>query len=314
MVNYSNIEKLPKVPSVIKEAVNNKKLVVFIGAGVSRIIGCTSWEQLAKNLVNTCFTTKNTKSETLINFKEKESLTQERDHKKVITICHHILCKNNLKNVFFNEFNKSLKSITEKEKEYDIYKEIFGLRGINITTNADKHYYKQFIEANRIYNINDFNPSSIDRKKLYQIHGSQDKPNSLVFTISQYIHRYNHPKFKDFLKEIFINYTVLFLGYGMSEFEMLDFLITKFDSQKQQQNLKEIKHYILLPFYSGEENILSFEQSYYRPMGIQVIGYEKDQKGYNQLYDVLKKWNADINQTSTYTLDSYKELENLVSN
>lgn len=312
MADYSKIEKLPEVPAAIKEAVNNNNLVVFIGAGVSRIIGCMGWAQLAKNLINICFTTKKKdKTDTLISFKEKESLTQESNHKKVITICHHILCeKNNFKVVFFKEFNKSLDSNNGKEKEYDIYKEIFGLRGINLTTNADKHYDKQFLEANRIYNVDEFTPSSIDRTKLYQIHGSQDSRSSLVFTVPQYIHRYNHSGFKDFLGKVFTDYTVLFLGYGMSEFELLDFLITKFDSSKKS---KEIKHYILLPFYSGEENILSFEQSYYNPMGIQVIGYEKDVKGFIQLYDVLKKWNADINQTSTYTLDSYKELENLVS-
>jgi len=65
----------------------------------------------------------------------------------------------------------------------------------------------------------------------------------------------------------------------MNEFELLDFLITKFDSAKE----KELKHFILRPFYKGEENILEFEESYYNPMGIQVLGYEKDEKGYQQL-------------------------------
>jgi hypothetical protein len=312
MEDYLSIEKLPEVPQAIIEAVNNDKLVVFIGAGVSRIIGCMGWSQLAANLINICFTTTNKeKMGTCISFKEKESLEKEIDHKKVITICHHILCKkNNLEEIFFKEFNKSLESDNEKEIKYNIYKEIFGLRGINITTNADKHYDKQFIPANRIFDIKEFLPSTIDRNKLYQIHGSQDSRESLVFTVPEYIHRYNNKGFKDFLKTVFTNYTVLFLGYGMSEFELLDFLITKFDSSNTS---KEIKHYTLLPFYSGEENILSFEQSYYNPMGIQVIGYEKDDKGFNQLYYVLKKWNEEINQTSTYTHDSYAEIDDLVN-
>ena len=128
MKNYSSIEKLPEVPPAIIEAVNNDKLVVFIGAGVSRIIGCMGWSQLASNLINICFTTQNKeKTGTCISFKEKESLEKENDHKKVITICHHILCeKNNLEEDFFNEFNKSLKSDDKKENKYNIYKEIFG--------------------------------------------------------------------------------------------------------------------------------------------------------------------------------------------
>lgn len=312
MADYSSIERLPEVPPAIIEAVNNDKLVVFIGAGVSRVIGCMGWGQLASNLINICFTTQNKENTgTCISFKEKESLSKETDHKKIITICHHILCKkNNLEETFFKEFNKSLESVPEKEARYNIYQEIFGLRGINITTNADRHYNRQFIPVNRIFDIREFSPSTIDRSKLYQIHGSQDSSESLVFTVPEYIHRYNNEGFKKFLKNVFTNYTVLFLGYGMSEFELLDFLITKFDSTSDK---KEIKHYTLLPFYSGEENILGFEQSYYNPMGIQVIGYEKDEKGYNQLYYVLKKWNEDINQTSTYTHDSYTEIDALVN-
>lgn len=312
MADYLNIERLPEVPPAIIEAVNNDKLVVFIGAGVSRVIGCMGWSQLAANLINICFTTQNKENTgTCINFKEKESLSKENDHKKVITICHYILCeKNNFEEIFYKEFNKSLEAKPEIETQYNIYKEIFGLRGINVTTNADRHYNKQFIPANRIFDIQEFSPSTIDRSKLYQIHGSQDSRKSLVFTVSEYIHRYNNEEFKKFLKNVFTNYTVLFLGYGVSEFELLDFLITKFDSSNAK---KEIKHYTLLPFYSGEENILGFEQSYYKLMGIQVIGYEKDDNGYNQLYYVLKKWNEDINQTSTYTHDSYTEIDELVN-
>ena len=305
------IELLPNVPPKIKEAVNNDKLVVFIGAGVSRLIGCESWRKLADNLIDICYKTKNKNHIcTCINFKEKENLSQEKDHKKIITICHYILKENNLEEVFFKEFNKSLRVDENKEKECNIYKEIYGLRGINITTNADKHFDKMFTTANCIYDINAFSASSIDRSKLYKIHGTQDIRDSLVFTVPQYIRQYNHSGFKNFLEEIFKYYTVLFVGYGMSEFELLDFLITKFDSTNEK---KEIKHYILLPFYKGEENILSFEQSYYNSMGIQVIAYEKDENGYYQLYYVIQKWNLEINLISTNTLDSFNELEDLVS-
>ncbi|OGU55970.1 MAG: hypothetical protein A2X64_08850 [Ignavibacteria bacterium GWF2_33_9] len=310
-VKYSSIPELPEVPTEIIEAVNNNKLVIFIGAGVSRIIGCMGWSQLATNLIKLCFDTQNKdKTGTCINFKEKESLEQINDHKKVITICYHILCNNELEKEFYNKFNKSLESVPKKVDQYNIYKEIFGLRGINITTNADIHFHNQFFSANIVFNEPEFLTTSIERTKLYKIHGTQENRESLVFTVPQYIRRYNDDGFKLFLKKIFDNYTVLFLGYGMSEFELLDFLITKYDSSNEQ---REVKHYTLWPFYSGEENLLSFEQSYFNDMGIQVIAYQKDENGFNQLYYVLKKWNTDINQTSLYTYDSLKEIEDLVA-
>jgi hypothetical protein len=96
----------------------------------------------------------------------------------------------------------------------------------------------------------------------------------------------------------------------MAEFELFDFLIEKFDSNRG----KELKHFILLPFYKGEENILEFEQYYYNSIGISVRGYEKDEKGYNQLYEVIKSWNSEINQTSTYLYNSYQEIESVANN
>lgn len=313
------IYEIPPVPTAIKEAVNNDSLAVFIGAGVSRIIGCMGWRQLANNLINVCFNTKNKQgTSTCINFKEKETLSQNNDHKKTITICHYILKENGLEELFFSELNNAfeIKKKEEKQKDgtyLDIYKELYGLRGLFITTNADKHFDDKFAANRIIYNIEAFDKDTIDRTKLYHIHGCQDKRDSLIFTVPQYIHRYNHKGFRKFLYKVFNHYTVLFVGYGMSEFELLDFLITKFDNEKDSDNQpKELKHFILKPFYKGEENILSFDQFYYNQMGIQVIGFEKDERGHSQLYEVIKHWNKEINMVSTYLLNSFREIEDIV--
>lgn len=41
------IKEEPSVPPEIFEAASSGKLVLFIGAGVSRIIGCPSWKKFA---------------------------------------------------------------------------------------------------------------------------------------------------------------------------------------------------------------------------------------------------------------------------
>lgn len=302
------IYEIPPIPKEIIDAVNNDKLAIFIGAGVSQIIGCKGWNQLAQNLVDRCFSTKKEDGSRCINFKEKDMLSHNNDPKKLITICYGILEQNDRKNVFFDEFKKSLEPNPELIKSQNIYNELDGLHGLCITTNADQHFDSKFNPPQIVYN--DFNPSNIDRTKLYHIHGSILNEDSLIFTVPQYIQRYNDRQFKEFLKTIFDRYIVLFLGYGMAEFELLDFLITKYDSNKG----KELKHIILLPFYKGEENILKFERHYYRPMGIWVLGYEKDKIGYNQLYKIIKAWSSEINQTSTYLHDSFKELEEVIDN
>ena len=105
-------------------------------------------------------------------------------------------------------------------------------------------------------------------------------------------------------------YVVLFIGYGLNEFELLDFLLGKFDPDEGI----ELKHFILLPFYNGEKNILEFEQFYYNSMGISVLGYEKDELGYGQLYNVIKRWSSEISQTSTYLYDSLKDIDEVIDN
>jgi hypothetical protein len=304
------IEKIPPIQKEIVEAVNNENLAVFIGAGVSRIIGCMGWDELAQNLVNKCFSIKKKDGLLFINFKEKELLLQSKDHKKTITICHHILKQNDFENIFYEELERSLVANEKLLESQNIYDELYGLRGLFITTNADQHFDKKFDPTRIVYKEENFTPLNIDRSKLYHIHGSILDKNSLIFTVPQYIKRYNVKQFKMFLENIFTDYLVLFVGYGMAEFEMLDFLLTKFDSNKG----KELKHFMLLPFYKGEENILDFEQYYYSSMGIRVVAYEKDEKGYGQLYEVIKNWNSTINQTSTYLYDSYQEIEDVVNN
>ena len=45
----NGISRIPKVPDEIKTAINNDTLSVFIGAGVSRLVGCKGWDALARN-------------------------------------------------------------------------------------------------------------------------------------------------------------------------------------------------------------------------------------------------------------------------
>ena len=43
----TTIKDIPDVPPEVFKAAKNGKLVIFIGAGVSRIVGCPSWSELA---------------------------------------------------------------------------------------------------------------------------------------------------------------------------------------------------------------------------------------------------------------------------
>ncbi|HHT9106809.1 MAG TPA: SIR2 family protein [Candidatus Wujingus californicus] len=293
-----NITPIPPLPKEIVSAINNHNLAVFIGAGASRLIDCLGWDEFARNLVNRL------NNEKLINYKEKETLVQNSDHKKTITICFHLFEKEGYKNIFYDEMKMALRE-GAKINIPNIYDEIYRMRGLFITTNADTHFNRLFNPHNILYRNTDFDPNNIGRTNLYHIHGSILDEGSLVFTLRQYFIRYNDKQFITFLKRIFNNYVVLFLGYGLAEFELLDYILGKYYSGEKI----ELKHFILLPFYRGEENILNFEQAYYNEMGIRVLPYEKDINGYKQLYEVVKIRNKEISQVSGYLYDSFKEID-----
>jgi len=298
---------IPLIPPEILEAVNTETLAVFIGAGVSRIMGCKGWDKLASSLVRRCHSiTKPGDGSPLLTFRETEILARYSDHKKTITICYDILKDSGCEDSFFEELEQSFVPDEEHSLYRDIYKQLYGLRGLFITTNADKHFDLRFNKDRIIYK--NFKPDDIDHTKLYRIHGSILDRESLVFTVRDYIELYRNNDFIRFLQHVFDSHTVLFVGYGMSEFELLDFIITKADSGHGIES----KHFILLPFYTGAESDLKFEQQYHNKMGISVVPYQKDQNGYNQLYNVIKDWNTRINQTSTFLYETYKEIEDIV--
>ena len=304
------IKEIPDIPREIIDAINNEKLVVFIGAGVSRLVGCQSWWDLAKNLINKCSNIKDKKGNSVINYRERELLLQTNDSKKLITIAKTILEDD----IFYQEMKKALEPQEELlEKEDNVYDLIKSLKGICITTNADKILHRYYIEDKIKYDDLDFDIDNIANKNLYQIHGRIDRKNSLVFTVDQYLERYSttrkeNEKFISFLTEIFSNYVVLFIGYGVSEFELLDYIIVKTNTANRP------RHFLLNPYYKEEKKILECDNCYYNKLNINVIPYSKDNLGYNQLTEVLKSWREKITLEIVNTVESLTDIENILEN
>lgn len=305
MISYDEIPLVPNLPKDILEAIEEDNLAIFIGAGVSRLAGCKGWNELADSLVNTCYNNE------LINFKEKDILLNNPNQKKVITMTFEILKDNNLTESFYNKMEKSLKFNEESNlNQESIYLDLFKMRGLFVTTNADELFHNMFEDENIKYKSNELTPEGISRNNLYHIHGLISDRDSLVFKVSEYIDRYNSHKFLEFLKTIFSKYKVFFIGYGLAEFELLDFIITKFN----QDGIRELDHFTLQPYFKEELNIYNYEKKYFEDMGINLIPYRKDLKGYEQLRDIIKKWNEEINEKTTSQIQTFRRLREAANN
>lgn len=306
----TQISPIPKLPPEIVNAINNKEFAIFIGAGASISIGCKNWKDLAVNLVNKCYTTSKKLDATqgCIDLPAKIALLEMTDLKKVITICYKILNENDKEEEFFYSIAECLKLDPALVHE-NIYDELPGLKGLCITSNIDTHFDKHFIPAQIVYN--NFNAEDIDPLKLYHIHGSILYRDTLVLTVKQYFNRYNRDgNFIGFLKRIFTDKTVLFIGYGLNEFEVLDFLFIK--SNDSHPDFP--KHFILLPYYSGKESLVDIERHYFSELGISVIPFLADEKGWGQLFQIIQRWNQEILQVSRYLHDAFQEVKDAAGN
>lgn len=302
--NLKEIKELPLLEDypALKDALENRELVIFIGAGVSRLLGCKSWDDLATDLLKKCLELK------LIDYYEFEEIKKYPEQKKKISIVYELLKENNAIDNFYNIFEKALKP--EKNiNEKTIYTDIARLADTFVTTNADECFDNRFVDTDLIYDFTQ--EDKVRPYKLYHIHGMQKHKDSLVFTVNQYLNKYNdytETKFLLFLEDLFCNHTVLFIGYGLSEFELLDYLTLKARTSKSSYS-----HYALMPYFSSKKKIADYDQLYYQSLHIQIIPYSIDKNGYNQLEKILEQWSFSYTYLSMVnvemqTLFSKKEL------
>jgi hypothetical protein len=298
--------EIPNVPPAIIEAASTGRLVLFVGAGVSRLAGGPSWPEAAANAFEELV------SRGLIPFAEAEQLRMEHPKKK-LSIAMDISRDADSVLDFDHIFSPS-----EDQIDATIYRDLYSIGVPIITTNYDMGLDIQALrEAPVAGSIQ--TPSSVgqqntevppkqkgvvyfDKKdltieKLQQpgsvihLHGRVRDPKTMVVSTRQYIDHYGDAFVQTFLRELFTgNYTVLFVGYGLEEEEILEYV-----TQKSQTNLEAVvqeeRHFWLFPHLGFQEARFKHLSNYYREhCNVRLVKYCIDRAGYIQLADVISKW------------------------
>ncbi|GAH50367.1 unnamed protein product, partial [marine sediment metagenome] len=89
---------------------------------------------------------------------------------------------------------------------------------------------------------------------------------------------------RKFMQDLFANHTVLFIGSSMSELELLEYLA---DPERKG-------HFILESFWEDSLAYANYMSEYFDTLGVEVVPYAKDIKGYEQLRDVILDWKNKI--------------------
>ena len=301
------------IKQIIK-AVNERKLIIFVGAGVSRLCGLPSWDQAANDLLEYC-----TKYCDGFNYAKKEKIINNvKDAKEKITIGYYLLSKVNGDNELYYKWLKDEFSLdrinrneVNKNKKSKMKKLIRSLSNIVFSTNVDLTLDEELPKKACFYkqaNIHKIKISNDLYRQIWHIHGSLDYPEDIVFTTRQYLERYTNNNFRKHFFRVFNDseYTILFLGYGFSELQLLDFLVNA-ENEDSHNRL-----FLLQSYFDDDEALYDAEEPYFLDYGIQLIKYPRN-NGYEELFDVLEYLKKQVDNSTTKPTELYSSLQKVFS-
>lgn len=285
------------LPHNLIHAAQDGKIVFFIGAGVSRLLGGYSWNDYALNKLNYLF------KQHIISFHDKKRLS-ELDSRKLLSICDILLKEKNISIPSEKDF--LINSKQEEDKSSDVYQNLYSLNAIYVTTNYDNYLDQMALKTENENDTkkglekNECKVFFLDEDMLISkllvpgniihIHGGMKPEQFPVITIWDYINRYSQNKnLVEFLRYLFKEFCVLFIGYGLAEYEILEYIINVTERNGNKLDGKGIKHFLLYPIFKEDNEFISnYMVKYYHRLGIELLTYEIDQNGYQELENVVR--------------------------
>jgi hypothetical protein len=328
----TDIVPLPTIPTGLREAALIGKLIPFIGAGTSRLAGCPGWGDFANGALRQLIDKgKFTYSQ----------LDQIKDVSPRIKLSFATAIAAETKTTIDYDRLLHPRPRAEHNNGRRLYNSLFALGNIFVTTNYDRWLDDRIVEPapgvtpvaspattapstpmRSIHNVNEFLPAVLTQSNtVIHLHGSVADPARMILTTRDYIQRYaNDHRTGDattenrvltFLEHLFEHHTVLFIGYGLEELEILEYIILKARRQANTAT-NEARHYLLQGFFSHEMTLLHNMETYYlRECGIQLIPFLRDQKDRDQLLDVLEDFAQQMPASAPLVLQQEQVLEQL---
>ena len=242
----------------LKKAINNDRLVIFAGSGVSKDSGIPIWKELIEGIKN-----------------HLNELTEENDPLKIAQMLYNEKGE--------KEYNDIIRDILFKHlNNYNSLHEIlFELNPQHIITTNYDSFFESVINDNglpfSIVSKDQDLPYAKHKKLLIKYHGDFENQN-LVLKENDYLEfSKNHTLKEVFVKSLFSNKVILFVGYSVSD-PNLKLLI------KEVQHLLK-KHYQRAYLLSAKEKISNSEIRYFENLGINILAQNIDDKTTSKVYN-----------------------------
>lgn len=213
---------------IIKEGIN--PLIFWIGAGVSKSAGIKLWDELRSDLENAL--------RNKIAIVDTEYAKQlERQLKNIISISDNWKAFERMKSrsaLGKSEFESCVKQSLKEPDQVNIPKVLSYIWDLNpkgiITTNIDNIISKSYSGETRldVFCSRDLNNRrgflNKSSKFVLHLHGMYDYSDSWVFTKTDIVYLMKLNEYKETLKSIFSNFTVIFIGCDATDIGASGFL------------------------------------------------------------------------------------------
>ncbi len=312
MVVIKDITDIPEVPVEIIKAAENAELTMFLGAGVSKLVDCPLWDELAHDALRALFLLGK------FTYKEMVGLGQEVDPRRLLSICWDVIsddgdCQSkvcdllnpqgdaNKENIYDSLVSYKCPLITlnydlcidyaieryirknNKSLQYQLPSPVPPITELTAVKELKKSYFRE----------EDLTESNAIQGKVLHLHGSVTDFMGMVVTTKQYLDAYSTnenamPVRRQTLDDLFKKRTLLFIGTRMGEFEILEYL----------SRAREVKHFMLFPAFKDSRDLVNRYRIYYEHLGITLVPYNLDNKGPSQLIDVISDWAPKISSVA----------------
>jgi hypothetical protein len=331
------IPSLPDAPETLRVAARQGTLVPFIGAGVSRLGGCPDWDEFANRALqffvsNGLLTHAQFDQLSRLGPRVKLSIAEGLEDKHKVSI----------------DFKKLLepRSAEARRTGESIYGNLAKLASVFVTTNYDEWLddvqlappstpvpktaasFPPATARRVLYKPADFNAEMLSTPNtVFHLHGSVQDRSSMIFTTTHYLERYSGHRidgpsvrenaYLTFLEVLFRTKNVLFMGYGLNELEILEYVVQKARHMKPATKgpvREEPRHFLLQGFYSHQAELRRSLSDYYlRECNIRLLPFSIDARGYSQLVDVVQFLGSEMPVGPVHAMRQLLEMEALLS-
>jgi len=316
----------------LRDAALRGTLIPFVGAGASRLAGCPGWLEFGDGALRQFVESGKV---------SHAQLDQLRDQPPRVKLSIARALQEEHRTLI--DFRKLIHPPDNKyeEKGRQLFGSLSKLGRTFVTTNYDEWLDKEIVlpslsvdalsqpenvavnkERKVFFKVQDLTAANLNlHDAVIHLHGSLIEPKSMILTTQDYIRHYANDRRSGgdakenlvltFLEYLFSSKTVLFIGYGLEELEILEYVIQKVPYVSGDG--QEARHYLVQGFFSHQEELmLSLKRYYLRECGIELIPYVRDKKDWDQLLDVVDELAKLTPASALMHLQEFKDMEGLL--